>query len=316
MQDDAALVAHGVGKRYRRGRPWALRDVDFAVPRGSITALVGPNGAGKSTLIKGCIGFERPTAGRLVVDGVDPWRDRGGAVRRVGYVPQAASLYRELTVDDHLAMALAYRPRFDRPHAEARLRDLDIPLTARADELSGGQQAQVGLALALGARAPVLLLDEPLASLDPLARREFLHVLVASVRAEGSTALLSSHVITDIEQACDRLLVLGGGRKLLDLSIAEACATHRVVADDGALGEEGVVGRFPGPEGESLALVVGGSGPGRLATLEEVVLGHLAAGRTRRAVVAIGGLAPDAPPVEAAVGREAVAAAGGEEAVA
>jgi ABC-2 type transport system ATP-binding protein len=280
VHEDAALVAHGVGKRYRRGRPWALRDVDFTVPRGSITALVGPNGAGKSTLIKGCIGFERPTAGRLVVDGVDPWRDRGGAVRRVGYVPQAASLYRELTVDDHLAMALAYRPRFDRPHAEARLRDLDIPLAARADELSGGQQAQVGLALALGTRAPVLLLDEPLASLDPLARREFLHVLVASVRSEGSTALLSSHVITDIEQACDRLLVLGGGRKLLDLSIAEACATHRVVADDEALDGGGVVGRFPGPVGEPLALVVGGSGPGRLATLEEVVLGHLAAGRT------------------------------------
>jgi len=278
MDEATALTAHGVGKRYRRGRPWALRDVDFAVPRGSITALVGPNGAGKSTLIKGCIGFERPTAGRLVVDGVDPWRDRGGAVRRVGYVPQAASLYRELTVDDHLAMAMAYRPEFDRPHAEARLRELDIPLEVRADELSGGQQAQVGLAIALGTRAPVLLLDEPLASLDPLARREFLHVLVTVVHAEGSTALLSSHVITDIEQACDRLLVLGGGRKLLDLSIAEACATHRVVDDDASLAGE-VVGRVPGPLGEALALVAGVSGPGRPATLEEVVLGHLAAGR-------------------------------------
>ena len=215
MDEATALVAHGVGKRYRRGRPWALRDVDFSVPRGSITALVGPNGAGKSTLIKGCVGFERPTAGRLVVDGVDPWRDRGGAVRRVGYVPQAASLYRELTIDDHLAMAVAYRRAFDRPHAEARLRELDIPLAVRADELSGGQQAQVGLAIALGTRAPVLLLDEPLASLDPLARREFLHVLVTVVRAEGSTALLSSHVITDIEQACDRLLVLGGEEVVL-----------------------------------------------------------------------------------------------------
>jgi ABC-2 type transport system ATP-binding protein len=278
MDEAPALTAHGVGKRYRRGRPWALRDVEFAVPRGSITALVGPNGAGKSTLIKGCIGFERPTAGRLVVDGIDPWHDRGSAVQRVGYVPQAASLYRELTVDEHLAMAVAYRPRFDRPHAEARLRDLDIPLAARADELSGGQQAQVGLAIALGTRAPVLLLDEPLASLDPLARREFLGVLVASVRAEGSTALLSSHVITDIEQACDRLLVLGGGRKHLDLSIAEACATHRVV-EEGAPAAGDVVGRFPGPMGEALALVAGAVGPGRRATLEEVVLGHLAAGR-------------------------------------
>jgi ABC-2 type transport system ATP-binding protein len=276
-----ALEAHGIGKRYRRGRPWALRDVDFAIPAGSITALVGPNGAGKSTLIKGYVGFERPTAGRLLVDGVDPWRDRGGAIRHIGYVPQAASLYRELTVADHLAMAGAYRPGFDRAHAELRLEQLEIPLAVRADELSGGQQAQVGLAIALGTRAPVLLLDEPLASLDPLARREFLHVLRDAVLTDGSTALLASHVITDIEQACDRLLVLGGGRKLLDVSIAEARATHRVV-DGGAPADGGtIVGRFPGPEGEPLALVAGDGASGRPATLEEVVLGHLAAGRRR-----------------------------------
>jgi ABC-2 type transport system ATP-binding protein len=286
---EVALEAHGIGKRYRRRRPWALRDVDFAIPAGSITALVGPNCAGKSTLIKGFVAFERPTAGRLFVQGIDPWRHHGAAIRLVGYVPQAASLYRELTVSDHLALAGAYRPSFDRPHAELRLDELDIPLDARADELSGGQQAQVGLAIALGTRAPVLLLDEPLASLDPLARREFLHVLAAAVRADGSTALLSSHVITDIEQACDRLLVLGGGRKLLDVSIAEARATHRVVDADGEEGPQapaggGVVGRFPGPLGEPLALVTGGEGPGRPATLEEVVLGHLAAGRKPRRV--------------------------------
>ena len=200
--------AHGLGKRYRR-RQWALRDVDVSVPAGSITALVGPNGAGKSTLIKAGIGFERPTAGRVFVDGVDPWKERGRAIRRVGYVPQSPSLYRELTVDDHVRLAATLRRGFDVDLARRRLDQLAIPLTSRADELSGGQQAQVGLALALGTRAPVLLLDEPLASLDPLARREFLHVLVDAVRADGATALLSSHVITDIEQACDRLLVLG-----------------------------------------------------------------------------------------------------------
>ena len=276
---DIALEAHGVGKRYGRGRPWALRDVDLAIPAGSITALVGPNGAGKSTLIKGYVGFERPTAGRLLVDGIDPWRDRGGAIRRIGYVPQAASLYRELSVADHLALAARFRPSFDRRAAEGRLERLDIPLRAAADELSGGQQAQVGLAIALGTRAPVLLLDEPLASLDPLARREFLHVMVDAVRGVGSTALLSSHVITDIEQACDRLLVLGGGRTLLDVSIAEARAAHRVV-DDGLIGAGRVVGRFPDPEGRPLALVQAAEGPGRPATLEEVVLGHLAGART------------------------------------
>ena len=187
MTADIALEAHGIGKRYRRGRPWALRDVDLAIPAGSITALVGPNGAGKSTLIKGYVGFERPTEGRLLA-GVDPWKDRGAAVRRIGYVPQAASLYRELTVSDHLAMAARWRDGFDRRAAELRLDQLDIPLDARADELSGDQQAQVGLAIALGTRAPVLLLDEPLASLDPLARREFLHVMVDAVRKAARPA--------------------------------------------------------------------------------------------------------------------------------
>jgi ABC-2 type transport system ATP-binding protein len=285
MAATVLLEGHGVGKRYRRRRPWALRDVDFAIPAGSITALVGPNGSGKSTLIKGCIGFERPTTGRLVVDGVDPWRDRGGAVRHAGYVPQAPSLYRELSVEDHLALAASSRPGFDRAHARLRLRQLDIPLTARADELSGGQQAQVGLALALGTRARVLLLDEPLASLDPLARREFLHILAEGVHADGSTALLSSHVIADIEQACDRLLVLGGGRKLLDVSIAEARATHRVVEGEPTPGSGRLVGRFPGPLGEPLALVEDPGPAGRSPTLEEVVLGHLAAGRAARPTV-------------------------------
>ena len=140
-------------------------------------------------------------------------------------------------------------------------------------------------------RAPVLLLDEPLASLDPLARREFLHVLVDAVRADGSTALLSSHVITDIEQACDRLLVLGAGRTLLDLSIAGAIAEHRIVEASGTgepAGTPGappagsIVGVFPGPAGERLSLVRGdASAGGRPATLEEVVLGHLAAARDR-----------------------------------
>jgi ABC-2 type transport system ATP-binding protein len=277
----AALEAHALGKRYRR-RVWALREVDLAVPEGSITALVGPNGAGKSTLIKAGIGFERPTTGRLLVAGVDPQRDRAEAIAHVGYVPQAASLYRELTVDEHVRLARSLRSGFDTAVARLRLEQLDIPLDARADELSGGQQAQVGLALALGTRAPVLLLDEPLASLDPLARREFLHVLVEAVRSEGHTALLSSHVITDIEQACDRLLVLGGGRKLLDLSIAGALAEHRIVDAGSAAVTNGIVGVFPGPAGERLALVRSTGSFGRAATLEELVLGHLAAGRPGR----------------------------------
>jgi ABC-2 type transport system ATP-binding protein len=172
---------------------------------------------------------------------------------------------------------------------------LSIPLAARAAELSGGEQAQVGLALALATRVKILLLDEPLASLDPLARREFLHLMVEAVRTSGATALLSSHVITDIEQACDRLVVLGKGHTLLDLSIAEALAHHRVIegapADAAArAGAPSIVGAFPAPAGEPLVLVrvpvvaeAGTSPVGRAATLEEVVIGHLAAGRRRAA---------------------------------
>ena len=290
----AVLEAHGFGKRYRR-RTWALRNVDLTVPEGSITALVGPNGSGKSTLIRGWIGFERATEGRLVTGGVDPQRDRKGAVERVGYVPQSPSLYRDLTIADHIALAGTLRDGFDGSMAAGYVERLSIPLRAKAGELSGGEQAQVGLALALATRAQILLLDEPLASLDPLARRDFLHLMVEAVRAAGATALLSSHVITDIEQACDRLIVLGKGHTLLDLTISEALAHHRIVeapaADAARLaGPNAVIGSFPAPAGEPLSLVrvavlapVGAELLGRAATLEEVVIGHLAAGRNRAA---------------------------------
>jgi ABC-2 type transport system ATP-binding protein len=290
----AVLEAHGFGKRYRR-RTWALRNVDLTVPDGSITALVGPNGSGKSTLIRSWIGFERATEGRLVTGGVDPQKDRKAAVARVGYVPQSPSLYRDLTIADHITFAETLRHGFDGHMAAAYVERLSIPLRAKAGELSGGEQAQVGLALALATRAQILLLDEPLASLDPLARREFLHLMVEAVRGAGATALLSSHVITDIEQACDRLIVLGKGHTLLDLSIGEALAHHRIVEAPAAVaaqlaGTDAVIGSFPAPAGEPLSLVrvavvapVGEEPLGRPATLEEVVIGHLAAGRRRAA---------------------------------
>ena len=293
----AVLEAHGFGKRYRR-RTWALRGVDLTVPELSITALVGPNGSGKSTLIRSWIGFERATEGRVVTGGVDPQRDRAAAVARVGYVPQSPSLYRDLTVAQHITLAGTLRDGLDESMAARHVERLSIPLSARAGELSGGEQAQVGLALALATRAPILLLDEPLASLDPLARREFLHLMVEAVREAGATALLSSHVITDIEQACDRLIVLGKGHTLLDLPIAEALAHHRIVegppaeAAGGAPGDT-LIGTFPAPSGEPLSLVrapalvpVGAEPAGRAATLEEIVIGHLAAGRRRAAAAA------------------------------
>lgn len=272
---EAVLEARGLAKRYRRG-VWALGGIDLALPRGGITALVGPNAAGKSTLIKTWVGFERPSRGSVRVKGIDPWKDRAAALGHVAYVPQSPALYDGLTVDDHLDMAVLLRPTFDRTLARERLDQLGIPPAAGARSLSGGQQAQVALALALGTRADVLLLDEPLASLDPLARREFLHVLTDAVRAAGATALLSSHIVTDVEQACDRLIVLGVGRVLLQSSVAEAQASHRIATADQAVGE--VMATFVGRAGERLALQRGGGD--RAPTLEEIVLGYLASTRS------------------------------------
>jgi ABC-2 type transport system ATP-binding protein len=273
----APLTVEQVGRRYSRNRPWALRGVSLDLHRGSITALVGPNGAGKSTLIRACIGFERPEEGRVLVEGTDPQRDRPRAIRALGYVPQAASLYRALSIDDHLTMAKAARPSFDREYALQRLSMAGLEGARRVGELSGGEQAQVALALALGCRAPLLLLDEPMASLDPLARRDFLMNLTTDVRDREATALLSSHIVTDIEQACDRLIVLARGGVVLDAGIASAKRAFRVTlatAMDGAQ----AIGRFASPDGQVLALIRSESA-GRAATLEEIVLGHLASVR-------------------------------------
>jgi ABC-2 type transport system ATP-binding protein len=293
-----ALQARSVAKHYRGGVR-ALDGIDLDIPVGSITALVGPNGAGKSTLMKAWVGFEPPSQGTVSVLGVDPFKDRPAALDRLGYVSQRPALYRGLTVHDHVALAVSLRAGFDAALSERRLAELDIPLGQDTRTLSGGQQAQVMLALALGTRAPVLVLDEPLASLDPLARREFLHVLVDAVRSAGATAVLSSHVITDIEQACDRIVVLGGGRKILDESIAVAVRAHRV-ADGDPTPMPGFqrVAAFPGPIGEPMTLwraddlAASEAGardrpqrdpPGfRPATLEELVLGRLASSRRPR----------------------------------
>jgi ABC-2 type transport system ATP-binding protein len=224
------------------------------------------------------------------VFGINPWRDKAAALDRIGYVSQKPALYRGLSVADHVALAGTLRSGFDPGLTRRRLDELAIPLGQDTRTLSGGQQAQVMLALALGTHAQVFVLDEPLASLDPLARREFLHVLVDAVRADGATAVLSSHVITDIEQACDRLVVLGGGRKILDVPIAEAISSHRVGAAEArpALAGARAVGTFPGPLAQLLTLWLVPTGEPddpalRQATLEEVILGQLAASRPPRA---------------------------------
>ena len=278
---EVPLLVDDFGLRYRRGGPWAVRGVTASLPPGSVTALVGPNGAGKSTLLRSCLGFERPTRGRILVCGIDPRDDPGSAIENIGYVPQSGALYRNLTITEHFVMAREARRSFDVPYALARIIEAGLQPKRPVGELSGGEAAQVALAIALGTRAPLLVLDEPLASLDPLARRDFLVVLVDHVRRGGATALLASHIVSDVEHACDRILVLGGGRLVLDTSIADARATFSVAAAD--RGEPiGAIGLFAGPSGETLALTAW-SEVGRPASLEEIVLGHLAAGRSRAA---------------------------------
>jgi ABC-2 type transport system ATP-binding protein len=284
MATSGALEAHGLSKRF--GKKVALDAIDLTVPAGSVTALVGPNGAGKTTLIRVCMAFERPNSGRVDVDGIDPWKHRSEALRRVGYVPQTPAVYRGLDVDDHLAMARSLHSGFDVEYARRRLNQLGIPLDQRADTLSGGQAAQLGLAIALGTRAKVLLLDEPLANLDPLARREFIQVLIDAIRSDGSTALLSSHIVTDVEEACDRLVILGAGKVLLDCPLEEARQAHKLTDSNSPPPGGVAVGSFAGKGLTRLTLwrVPAQTGDGTSAetepaSLEEVVLGYLAAGR-------------------------------------
>lgn len=272
-----ALEANRVTKRYRRNGIWALREVDVRIDPGTITALVGPNGAGKSTLLRCFIGFERPTAGSVRLLGIDPITHHADAIREVGYVSQSTGLYLGLSVGDHLELAETLRRRFDRAVATERLDQLGIRMGQRAGELSGGQQAHLALSIAVATRAPVLILDEPLASLDPLARHEFLQVLATDVASRGATALLSSHIVSDVESVCDHLVVLGAGRVMLHTTIAEARQTHRVAPPGGD--EMDVVGAFT-RSGDGLRSLTRSQDPGLpTPTLEEVVMGYLAASR-------------------------------------
>ena len=277
MTVETALETRELTKRYRRGRTPALEGVTLAVPRGAFVALVGPNGAGKSTLIRTFLGFERPTAGGAHVLGIDVRRDTTRALAQLGYVGQAPGVYAGLTARDQIALAAELRPGFDADGALRRLADAGIPDDRPAGQLSGGQQAQLALALALGTRAPVLLLDEPLASLDPLARREFLGTVAAAV-AGGTTVLLSSHIVGDLDEVCDRLIVLAPARVQLDAEMAWARAHHRLVplADAGGLD---IVGSFANRRGVHTALVRTAEPVAEPPHLDDIVLGYLAAGR-------------------------------------
>jgi ABC-2 type transport system ATP-binding protein len=274
-----ALIAERLVKRYRRDRRPALDGIDLTIPAGAVVALVGPNGAGKSTLIRCFVGFERPTGGRVTVMGADPAKDAPAALAHVGYVGQKPGLYPDLTGDDHIALAAILRTGFDQVGAARRLDDLGVPRSSRADRLSGGHQAQLALALALGTRASVLLLDEPLASLDPLARRDFLRAVREAVTTTGCTVLLASHIVGDIAAVCDRLVVLAPARVMLHSTIADARAGHALVPFAEAPPDR-IIGAFDDEAGRPHALIRTAEAAADPPTLDDIVLGYLAAART------------------------------------
>jgi ABC-2 type transport system ATP-binding protein len=223
----AALQTVGLGKRY--GSFWALQDCSLEIPAGSVTALVGPNGAGKTTLLHLAVGLSEPSAGDVRVLGRSPQDDAGEVLPRVGFVAQEHPLYRGFTVAETLRLGCELNPSWDDDAARARIDALGIPLRKKVGALSGGQRAQVALTLALAKRPELLLLDEPVASLDPLARREFLQSVMEAVAEAGMTVILSSHLVADLERVCDHVVILADGRTQLAGPIDEILAAHRLL---------------------------------------------------------------------------------------
>jgi ABC-2 type transport system ATP-binding protein len=220
-----SLVMHAdrLGKQY--GRRWALRDCTLAIPAGRVVGLVGPNGAGKTTLLHLAVGLLAPTAGAITVLGASP---ADGAVQlgRVGFVAQDTPVYARLSVAQHLRMGAWLNPGWDRQIAEGRIEQLGLDPRQRAGTLSGGERAQLALTLAIAKRPECLILDEPVASLDPLARREFLRSLMEHVAAHEISVVLSSHLIADLERVCDYLVVLVDSRVQVADEVSELLASH------------------------------------------------------------------------------------------
>jgi ABC-2 type transport system ATP-binding protein len=220
----AIVTARGLGKQYRRRR-WALQDCTLEIPVGRVTGLVGPNGAGKTTLLGLIVGILTPTVGTIEVCGGRPAAD-SAQLAKVGFVAQDTPTYAGLTVADHLRLGAHLNPRWDDTAARRRIDRLDLDPQQKAGQLSGGQRAQLALTLGLAKRPELLILDEPVASLDPLARREFLQVLMEAVAEDEISVLLSSHVVSDLERVCDHLVVLVDSQVRVAGDVDELLATH------------------------------------------------------------------------------------------
>ena len=219
----SALSATDLGKRY--GRKWALSNCSLDIPEGRVVGLVGPNGAGKTTLLHLAVGLLSPSVGSITVLEQTP-ASSAAQLGQIGFVAQDTPVYAGLSIAAHLEMGAALNSTWDAQMANRRIHDLGLDPSQRAGRLSGGQRAQLALTLAIAKRPSLLLLDEPVASLDPLARREFLAILMEVVVDHHVSVILSSHLVADLERVCDYLVVLAASRVQVNGDIDELLATH------------------------------------------------------------------------------------------
>jgi len=222
----AAIEASGLGKKY--GRRWALSDCTLSIPVGRVVGLVGPNGAGKTTLLNLATGMLAPTTGSIRVLGGEP-ASGPDQLARVGYVAQDAPVYAGLSIADHLRLGAHLNPGWDADLAAQRISRLGLTPSQKAGTLSGGQRAQLALTLAIAKRPELLILDEPIASLDPLARREFLQVLMETTAESEVSVIMSSHLVADLERIADYLVVLMGSRVQLAGEVDQLLASHQLL---------------------------------------------------------------------------------------
>jgi len=225
------IETNGLGKRY--GGTWALHECTLAIPDGCVAALVGPNGAGKSTLLNLAVGLSAPSAGEVTVLGGRP-AGSPAALDGIAFVAQDTPLYKTLSVADMLYVTRSLNRRFDQSYAQARLDELGIPPKRRAGKLSGGQQAQLALTLALARRPRLLVLDEPVAMLDPVARHDFMATVMTAMAADGVSVLLSSHVLSELERVAGYLILLSRGRVQLAGEVDALLDSHRLLTGPAA----------------------------------------------------------------------------------
>jgi ABC-2 type transport system ATP-binding protein len=223
----AAVETTELAKRY--GRKWALRNCTLSIPAGKVVGLVGPNGAGKTTLLQLAVGLLEPTSGTISVLGGRP-AEGPAQLQRVGFVAQDAPTYSQLSVEKHLRMGAYLNSTWDQDLAQNRVEQLGLDPRQKAGSLSGGQRSQLALALATAKRPELLLLDEPVASLDPLARREFLQALMEVVATDGVSVVLSSHLVADLERVCDYLIILVASQVQLAGEVSDLLASHHRIS--------------------------------------------------------------------------------------